>query len=116
MELLLITCIYCEYSANRKSDISRHVIAHHEGERIQCDQCEHSTTSAVKLNRHKLRKHETTHVCDICQYKAEIASQLKHHREIKHEGLRFKCAQSQYEDVKFINVKIVRIFSYMEIY
>lgn len=50
-------CDRCEYQAERKDNLKRHIQSIHEGLRFSCNQCEYQATRQGSLKRHKQNVH-----------------------------------------------------------
>ena len=132
-------CDSCEYKANTKRKLKRHVENSHtstnvktfhcndcnsnfrnlkqhiinvHGEKIhKCDQCDYIGKSRKYLSEHVVGVHgEKTIMCNMCDYKAKYKATLSIHIENVHLNLRKKCLFCGKEMRKTEIQKHVRLF------
>ena len=90
-------CTQCDYSCSRSGNLETHVLMH-SGERpFMCDLCNFSCTQANDLKAHKL-KHtgEKPNACKQCNFSCSHSNGLKCHRFSHTNEKPFICKQCNY--------------------
>ena len=73
-------CEYCNYSTNRRSDLTRHVRGHTGENLFHCIKCEYKTARKSDLRRHHLlHAGEKPFKCGVCNYTTSRKTVLLKH-------------------------------------
>ena len=100
-------CEYCNYSTNRRSDLTRHVRGHTGENLFHCVKCEYKTARKSDLRRHHLlHAGEKPFKCGVCNYTTSRKTVLLKHMRIHTANLprcRVILVQVTKEGQKVIN-------------
>jgi len=100
-------CEYCNYSTNRRSDLTRHVRGHTGENLFHCVKCEYKTARKSDLRRHHLlHAGEKPFKCGVCNYTTSRKTVLLKHMHIHTANLprcRVILVQVTKEGQKVIN-------------
>lgn len=100
-------CEYCNYSTNRRSDLTRHVRGHTGENLFHCVKCEYKTARKSDLRRHHLlHAGEKPFKCGVCNYTTSRKTVLLKHMRIHTANLprcRVILVQATKDGQKVIN-------------
>lgn len=79
-------CFRCNYEANHKNDMRKHVRRYFGDIPFQCSYCDFKSVNKSSLLIH-IRKHtrEKPYFCNVCSYKSSNMNTIKRHYKIRHE-------------------------------
>ncbi len=85
-------CDQCEYSAQYRCLLKRHMPVHTGQKSLACDQCDYKCTRPGDLKKHT-RTHtgETPFACDQCSYKGSQRGNLERHKQTHTREKSFIC-------------------------
>jgi hypothetical protein len=77
-------CFYCDYQADEKSTLEKHILAVHGTEKLfKCFLCDFSTGWKSSLRKHKLKVHnetdDCTYSCNECEFSTKFSRVYKNH-------------------------------------
>ena len=74
---VIFPCDHCDYKANKKGNLLRHIKSMHEGVKFSCDQCDYRATLKGSLLKRIKAIHEGVKFpCGQCDYKATLKRNL----------------------------------------
>jgi hypothetical protein len=110
----MIKCEFCDYTTNKKSNLTRHIKTRHKKiKNLKCEFCDYITDKKSNLTRHIKTRHENLKnlKCEFCDYITDKKVNLTRHIKTKHENL--KCEFCDYVGQRKYNldrhVKLVHL-------
>jgi len=94
----IFACDQCDYLADRKTNLSRHMRIHTKERPFACNICDHKAREKSHLITHMLiHTGNLPFACNICDYKARVKSSLNMHMRIHTGDLPFACNICDYK-------------------
>ncbi|KAK3100489.1 hypothetical protein FSP39_020890 [Pinctada imbricata] len=73
-------CNQCEFSTNRPSHLSRHIIIHLDAKPFKCELCDYSANFKINLTTHmRVHSGEKPNKCELCPYSTYREDHLRRH-------------------------------------
>lgn len=93
-------CNQCEFSTNRPSHLSRHLIIHLDYKPFKCDLCDYRANFKINLTTHmRIHSGEKPNKCDYCPYSTYREDHLRRHLATHKDIKRYHCNLCTYSTV-----------------
>ena len=85
-------CLECDFSSNKKGNLTEHTRLNHGGKKFKCDQCDFNCLTHGGLYLHQKAVHLGIRFkCTQCSYEGTQEVNLKRHIESKHGTIQYCC-------------------------
>jgi len=84
-------CHICDFAANTKTILARHLVVHGIGDRFKCDQCDKDFSTKGRLQTHIKTHNSCPQKCNQCGKMYKTVENLKQHIKGMHSEKRLEC-------------------------
>jgi len=111
------SCEKCDFSVNTQNNLKQHIDSKHLGMQYDCNFCDHTTTNRGNLKKHIASQHEgIRYSCDKCEQSYAQKYHLVEHIKSKHEGFRYTCTFCNNSYIDKGNLKKHKVSQHKEEY